>query len=304
MELRHLRSFVVLAEERHFGRAAARLHIAQPALSQQLRQLERETHTRLMDRSTRRVELTEAGRLLQDRAAEILAAVDRTSTDLTLLAAGRAGQVRLGFVGTATYDVLPKVALRVRDELPDIELDLRGELLGPELIDQLRQGELDIAVLRPGSPVPGELESRHLRDEPLVAVLPADHPGARADRVRLRDLTGMQLITHPSGHRSTMQPLVLDVCRRAGLDPDVIEVGETGTLVVFVAAGLGFGLVPSSVRALRLDGVAYVPLAGPPELAPLVLASRPGPSPAVARVAALLTAVVSDSASAGPGPPG
>ncbi|MFC4946569.1 LysR family transcriptional regulator [Pseudonocardia sp. GCM10023141] len=295
MELRHLRSFAVLAEERHFGRAAARLHIAQPALSQQLRQLERETGTRLMDRSTRRVELTEAGRLLQDRAMEILAAVDRTSADLSLLAAGRAGRVRLGFVGTATYDVLPQVALRVRDELPDIELELRGELLGPALIDRLRAGELDIAVLRPGSAVIDDLEVLQLRDEPLVAVLPADHPEARSNNLDLRGLDGMQLITHPSGHRSMMQPLVVDACRRAGLDPRVLEVGETGTLVVFVAAGLGFGLVPASVRALRIDGVAYVPLAGQQVIAPLVLAHRPEPAPAVGRVSALVAAVTADS---------
>ena len=126
MELRHLRSFAVLAEERHFGRAAARLHIAQPALSQHLRQLEHEVGVRLMDRSTRRVELTEAGRLLHDRTREILATLDRTTADLALLAAGRAGRVRVGFVGTATYDVLPRVAQRVRAELPDLELDLHG----------------------------------------------------------------------------------------------------------------------------------------------------------------------------------
>ncbi|RTL69574.1 MAG: LysR family transcriptional regulator [Pseudonocardiaceae bacterium] len=290
VELRHLRSFVVLAEELHFGRAAARLHIAQPALSQQLGQLERETGGRLMDRSTRRVELTEAGRLLQGRAVEILAAMDRTSADLGLLAAGRAGLVRLGFVGTATYDVLPRVALRVRDELPDVELDLRGELLGPALLDRLRQGELDIAVLRPGPAPLDDLDVVHLRDEPLVAVLPARHPKAGADSVALRELDGMQLVTHPSGHRSTMQPLVLDVCRRAGLDPRVVEVGETGTLVAFVAAGLGFGLVPASVRALRLDGVAYVPLAGRRITTALVLARRRDPAPTVTRVSALVAA--------------
>ncbi|GAY08081.1 LysR substrate-binding domain-containing protein [Pseudonocardia sp. N23] len=291
MELRHLRSFVVLAEERHFGRAAARLHIAQPALSQQLRQLEREVGAALMDRSTRRVELTEAGRLLQQRAGEIVASVDRTSTDLALMAAGRAGLVRVGFVGTATYDVLPRVALRVRNELPDVELELHGELLGPALLEGLLAGDLDIAVLRPGPVLPEGVEVVELRTEPLVAVLPADHPMAGAADVSLTDLAGAPVITHPSGRRSTMQPLVLDTFRRAGLDPEIVEVGETGTLVVFVAAGIGIGLVPASVRALRLDGVAYVPLAGAPVDVPLVLAHRPEPSVAAGRVAALVAAV-------------
>lgn len=291
MEIRHLRSFVVLAEERHFGRAAARLHVAQPALSQQLRRLEQELGVTLLDRSTRRVDLTEAGRLLQGRARQLLADVDRTTGDLEALAAGLAGTVRLGFVGTATYDVLPQVARRVRTELPAVHLDLRGELLGPALLDALVDGDLDLAVLRPGGSVPADLVVRRLRTEPLVAVLPAQHPLAGAAEVALADLAGEPLVTHPSGHRSSMQPRVLDVYRRAGLEPELVEVGETGTLVVFVAAGLGVGLVPASVRALRLDGVAYVPLAGPPEEVPLALAHRPDPGTAAARVAELVVEV-------------
>jgi DNA-binding transcriptional LysR family regulator len=292
VQLRHLRSFVVLAEERHFGRAAARLHIAQPALSQQLGRLEHEIGTRLVDRSTRRVELTAAGRLLHERAREILATVDRTTSDLDLLATGRAGKVRLGFVGTATYDVLPRVTQRIRTELPDLDLDLRGELLGPALLDALRAGELDLAVLRLGPARPDDLVTVVLREEALVVALPADHPAAALAEVDLADLAGTPLITHPAGHRSTMHPLVLDACRRAGLDPEVVEVGETSTLVVFVAAGLGIGLVPESMRALRLDGIAYVPLAGDPVRVPLALAHRPDPPPTVARVAALVSAVV------------
>ncbi|MEI5673186.1 MULTISPECIES: LysR substrate-binding domain-containing protein [unclassified Nocardioides] len=291
MEIRHLRAFVVLAEERHFGRAAARLHVAQPALSQQLRRLEDELGVTLLDRSTRRVDLTEAGRLLRDRALRLIADVDRTTGDLAALATGLAGTVRLGFVGTATYDVLPPVARRVRAELPDVRLELHGELLGPALLDALVAGELDLAVLRPGSSTPDGVVVRELRREPLVAVLPAHHPLADAPAVSVADLAGEPLVTHPSGHRSSMQPRVLEVYRRAGLEPELVEVGETGTLVVFVAAGLGVGLVPASVRALRLDGVAYVPLAGEPELVPLALAHRSSPGVAVARVAALVAEV-------------
>jgi DNA-binding transcriptional LysR family regulator len=292
VELHHLRSFVVLAEERHFGRAARRLRIAQPALSQQLRRLEHEVGARLMDRTTRRAELTEAGRLLQRRATEILATVDRTTSDLALLGAGRAGRVRLGFVGTATYDVLPRVAQRLRVELPDVELELRGELLGPALLDAVRDGALDLAVLRPTPVAPDALVVVPLREEPLVAVLPSSHPAASAAAVSLAELAGLPLITHPAGHRSTMAPLVLDTVRRAGLDPEVVEVGETGTLVVLVAAGLGVGLVPASVRALRLDGVAYVPLTPATVTVPLVLVHRPDPSAVVSRVASLIQGLV------------
>ncbi|WP_425842277.1 LysR family transcriptional regulator [Streptomyces fractus] len=295
MEIRHLRSFLVLAEECHFGRAAERLHIAQPALSQQLKALEREVGVLLLERSTRHVGLTEAGRLLQERAAQVVATLERTRTDLDLLAAGQAGNVRLGFVGTATYDVLPRAAHRLRAELPAVHLDLRGELLGPDLLDAVREGALDLAVLRMSAPLGGDgLEVHHLRDEPLVAVLPAHHPLADAPEVGLASLAGESFVTHPAGHRSTMQPLVLDACRRAGFEPaDVVEVSETGTLVVFVAAGMGVALVPEPVRALRLDGVAYVPLSGPPQLTSLVLAQRPGAPTIVRRVGDVVRSVTS-----------
>ncbi|MFI9604216.1 LysR family transcriptional regulator [Streptomyces sp. NPDC052043] len=295
MEIRHLRSFLVLAEERHFGRAAQRLHIAQPALSQQLKTLEREVGTTLLDRSTRHVDLTEAGRLLQDRAGQIIAALERTRTELDLLTAGRAGSVRLGFVGTATYDVLPLVAQRLRAELPAVHLDLRGELLGPDLLDAVREGTLDLAVLRTSAAPGGGLVIHHLRDEPLVAVLPAGHRLAGSSAVDLAAFADEVFVTHPAGHRSTMQPRVLEACRRAGFEPaDVVEVSETGTLVVFVAAGMGVALVPESVRSLRLDGVVYVPLTGAPEFAPLALARRAEASPVVRRVADVVRSVVSN----------
>ncbi|PWJ54412.1 transcriptional regulator, LysR family [Quadrisphaera granulorum] len=284
METRLLRSFVVLAEEQHFGRAAARLHIAQPALSQQLKQLEQQLGARLLDRSTRKVGLTAAGALLQERAQQVLADLDRTAADLALVASGRAGRVRLGFVGTATYELLPSVARRVRAELPGVELELHGELLAPALLDRVLGDGLDLAVLRPSGPPPAGLVVEELRREPLVVALPAGHRLAEREAVALGELAGEVLVAHPSGRRSTLQPLVLDACRAAGFEPEVIEVGETGTLVALVAAGLGFGLVPDAVRALRLDGVVYRPLAGDPVEVPLALVHRADPSPLVRRV--------------------
>ncbi|WP_222437564.1 LysR family transcriptional regulator [Quadrisphaera oryzae] len=290
VETRLLRSFVVLAEEQHFGRAAARLHVAQPALSQQLKSLEQQVGARLLDRSTRRVELTDAGRLLRERALQLLADLDRTTADLALVAAGRAGRVRIGFVGTATYALLPSVARRVREELPGVELELRGELLAPALLDAVAADDLDLAVLRPSGPPPAGLVVEELRREPLVVALPTGHRLAGRDAVALADLAGEVLVAHPSGRRSMLQPLVLDACRAAGVEPEVIEVGETGTLVALVAAGLGFGLVPDAVRALRLDGVVYRPLGGDPVQVPLALAHRLDPAPAVRRVAAVISA--------------
>lgn len=297
MELRHLRSFAVLAEERHFGRAAARLHIAQPALSQQLQQLEREVGVRLVDRSSRRVELTEAGRLLLGRAHDVLDTLGRTTEELGLLAEGRLGRVVVGLVGTATYDVLPRLAREARARLPEVVLDLHGEALAPDLRTRVREGGLDLAVLRPGEDDEAlGLLVEPLRTEPLVALLPAGHPAAASGSVALAALREDAFVVHPSGGRSSLHAVVLGACERAGFRPrERHEVAETATLAVLVAAGLGVALVPAPVQALRLDGVVAVPLEpGPagPETVDLALARRPDASPAALRVAALLTGLL------------
>jgi DNA-binding transcriptional LysR family regulator len=292
MELRHLRSFTVLAEERHFGRAATRLHIAQPALSQQIKQLERELGVSLFTRSTRRVEPTEAGLRFAEHARAVLGDVARAEADMELLASGHGGRVSVGFIGTATYDVLPRVAREVRRELPDIELVLRGELLSPQLVAGLTDRTYDLALLRPDPLNSGDLTQRSLRTEPLVAVLPAHHPLAGRRRIPLSALADEAFVMHPSGNRSSMHEEVLRACAAAGFQPTAVtEVGETATLVVFVAAGLGVALVPAPVRSLGLDGVAYVALTDAPTV-DLALATRADDhSPAVRRVAAIVGTV-------------
>ena len=295
MELRHLLSFAVLADERHFGRAATRLHIAQPALSQQIKQLERELGVSLFTRSTRRVEPTEAGLRFAEHARTVLGDVARAEADMGQLASGHAGRVSMGFVGTATYDVLPRVAREVRRELPDVELELHGELLSPQLITGLADHTYDLALVRPDPLNSANLTQRPLRTEPLVAVLPSGHALAGRRRIALSALADEAFVMHPSGHRSSMHEEVLRACAAAGFEPTVVtEVGETATLVVFVAAGLGVALVPEPVRSLGLAGVAYVSLADPPTV-DLALATRADDhSPAVRRVAALVAACVGD----------
>jgi DNA-binding transcriptional LysR family regulator len=291
MELRHLRSFEALVGHRHFGRAAASLHLAQPALSQQIKQLERELGVELFTRTTRRVEVTEAGERLRSHARTVLAGADEAVADLRRLASGTTGRVAVGFVGTATYDVLPGLARRAREELPDVELELRGEVLSPDLARGLLERTHDLAVLRPG--VDDRLAWRPLRTERLVAALPRDHRLARRRRLDLAELAGEAFVTHPSGHRSSFQRTVLDACAAAGFVPDpVLEVAETATLMVFVAAGMGVALVPEPVRSLGLAGVVHVPLRRAPT-AELALAHRAEDvSPAARAVADLLAAVV------------
>lgn len=288
MDLRQLRHFLTLAEECHFGRAAARLHVAQPALSQQVKQLERELGVSLFNRSTRHVELTEAGRHLVEHARVLVAEEERTLAHMRELATGHAGRVSVGFIGTATYDVLPRVARTVRARLPGITLDLRGETLNPELVEGLRSGVFDLAVLR-GSVDEEDISTLPLRSEPLVAVVPAHHRLADRPSIPLADLAEEPFVIHPSRHRSSMYDLVLAACGRAGFAPaQVLEVGETATLVVLVAAGHGVALVPASVQSLHVEGVTYVPLAGT-EAVDLVLARRARrDSAAVDQVAAVI----------------
>ena len=293
MELRRIQYFVAVAEERHFGRAAARLQMAQPPLSQQIKQLEAEMGVTLLLRSTRRVELTPAGERFLDRARQILASVDDAVDEATRVADGLLGTLAIGFTGSATYDMLPSLARALRVELPGIELDLRGELLTPVQAAALLDGTLDLAFLRPPVGSPG-LDVRVLRREPLIAVLPESHALAGRMRVKLADLRDEPFITYPSHHRSVVHEAVLDACEQSGFVPSLAhEVGETSTLVSFVAAGLGGALVPASVQHLQITGARYVPLAGPRREVELALATRAhDPSPLVARVRTRAEALV------------
>jgi DNA-binding transcriptional LysR family regulator len=261
MELRHLRSFVAVAEERHFGRAAERLHMAQPPLSQQIRRLETELGATLLHRTTRNVELAPAGEVLLARAREILAAVDSATEDARRAARGEFGRLAVGFTGSATYALLPQVATALRIELPGVVLDLRGELLTPAQVAGLLDGSLDLGLLRP--PVrDGDLAVEVVRREPLVAVLPEGHPLAEADSVPLEELEGEPFVVYPSHFRSVVHDAVEETCAAHGFRPHVaLEVSETATLVSFVAAGLGVSLVPESVRHMTVHGAVYRPLA-------------------------------------------
>jgi DNA-binding transcriptional LysR family regulator len=261
MDLRHLRYFVAVAEERHFGRAAARLHMAQPPLSQQIRRLEAELGAPLLHRTTRRVELAPAGEVLLARAREILAAVDAAAEDARRAARGEFGRLAIGFTGSATYAVLPALADALRNALPGVVLELRGELLTPAQVAGLLDGTLDLGLLRP--PVrERSLEVEILRREPLVAVLPKAHRLAAAAVVPLEQLEEEPFVMYPSHFRSVLHDAVEDTCAAHGFRPRVaLEVSETATLVSFVAAGLGVSLVPDSVRHMTVEGAVYRPLA-------------------------------------------
>lgn len=276
MELRHLRYFVAVAEERHFGRAAERLHMAQPPLSQQIRQLESELGVLLLHRTTRRVDLTDAGTAYLDRARGILASVDDAGAEAQRVDQGLVGRLVIGCVGSATYSLLPALARRLREELPGIDFSFRGEMLVPDQVEALRAGVIDLALLRPPVAGPG-LEVRPLRKDRLIVALPDGHRLVDRRRVRVADLRDEDLVVHPSRGRSMMHGLVEDLCREAGFRPRVRhEVAETSTLVTFVAAGLGVAVVPEPVGTLGVPGVAYRPLSPADAGVELAVALRAG----------------------------
>lgn len=256
MELRHLRYFAAVAETRHFGRAAEQLHLAQPALSQSVRQLERELGTPLLHRTTRQVSLTPAGEFLQREAERILAAVESAVDGVQRIAEGRHGLVRMGFTGVAAYSLLPRVARVVQEQLPDISLEIHADLLTPAQVLALREGALDLAVLRP--PVDGDdLELRTIEVEPLVLAAPADHALAAADSVRMSDLRSAPMVGYADEH-SAINHAVQRSCAEAGFSPRVVHRAPgTGVLLAFVAAGLGVGLLPASARVAPLEGVVF-----------------------------------------------
>ena len=288
MELRHLRYFVAVAEERHFGRAAARLHMAQPPLSQQIRQLEGELGLPLLTRSTRRVDLTPAGAAYLERAREILAAVDAAGEEAERIASGRSGRLVVGCVGSATYSLLPSLARRLREEVPEVYFGFRGEMLSPEQAAMLHDGSLDLALLRR---VPDEtgLTVTAVRHDRLLVAAPHGHRLAGRRRLRAADLADEDLVVHAGGGRSAMNAVVHGLFEGAGLEARVAhQVAETSTLVTFVAAGLGIAVVPEPTSALAVPGVVYVPLVGAPRME-LVAANRSGdPNPVLARALEIL----------------
>lgn len=289
MELRHLRYFRAVAEELHFGRAAERLHIAQPPLSQQVRQLERELGVSLLTRSTRRVELTRAGEAYLRRAIAVLDAVDDAGHQARRVAQGLEGHLSIGCVGSATYSVLPRLVRALREQMPRVEITIRGEMLAPAQLDALRNRDVDIALLRPPVDDP-EVQTEFVRRDRLIVALPTAHPLAGRDALAVADLRDEEFIAHAGQDRSVMGRLLTAICADAGFAPRIRqEVSETSTLVTLVAAGLGVAVVPAPTADLDVAGVTYRPLE-PPTLGVDLVAAHLGDAapPAVERALVVL----------------
>ncbi len=280
-DLRQLRSFVAVAEELHFGRAAVRLGIAQPPLSQQIRRLEERLGVPLFVRTRRSVELTPVGELLLEGARPLLAHARELEDTIRNAEDMEGGTVRLGFVGSAAYDVVPTLVRRARVDLPGLSV-IAVELPTTRQLAALRRGSLDAGIVR--LPVEDEatLERLPLTSDPTVAAVPDTHPLAGRARIALAELAGEPFIIWSRRNNPRAHDDVIEACRDAGFAPRVVqEPGEIDTMLSLVAAGLGVALVPGSMRRIRPNGVRYPSLEGRPipiSLALMWNTQRAGPA--------------------------
>jgi DNA-binding transcriptional LysR family regulator len=290
LNLRHLQFFVVLAEELNFTRAARRLHVAQPALSQQIRALEDRLGAALIDRSSRPMRLTEAGTYFFAEARQILSQYEQASGAAREIGQGVRGWLGIGFTRSAMYSVLPPALKRFSAAHPGIELKLY-EMLTEEHAPALREQRIHVGIGRQAQPVDG-CTTRVLLQEKLMAAVPADHPLAAARRLRIQDLADAPFVFYPKYPNAQFPRLVEGLCRDAGFAPKVVhQAYEIQTAIALVAAGLGVTLVGESVARHGRADVVYLPLAGrsASALTTLTATYRTGdPSPALRDFLAVL----------------
>lgn len=273
MELRHLRYYVAVAEELHFHRAADRLHISQPPLSQQIRALERELGVVLLERNRRSVAMTAAGTAFLRDAREILAAVDAATETVRSVARGEAGRLAVGFVGSAMHGALPGVLRAHRRAYAQVQLVLT-ELPTAGQLEALMSGRIDVGVIRPPVREPG-LAFETIHTEPFVVALPEDHALAARDEVALAELVAEPFVLLARREAPGLYESLGQAMADAGGMPGAVqEAREMQTVVGLVAAGLGVSLVPASVGADEHRGVAYRPIAGTAPTVELALAWR------------------------------
>ena len=256
IELRHLRYFLAVVETLHFSKAAERLGMAQPPLSQQIRRLEELIGHRLFDRTTRGVKLTLAGQLLADRTRSTMEKIQDDLEQVRRLGRGEEGTLTVGFSGSVMFAELPAAIEAYRRRYPKVELRLR-EMTTHAQIPALLDGTLDLAFMRDGDPTEG-IRMTRMFEEPFVAVLSEAHPLARKRALRIRDLRKEPFVLFAR----RMGPLAFDrtmaCCESNGFRPNIVQdAPQWPTLVSLVAAGLGVSLAPACVANVTIPGAVY-----------------------------------------------
>ena len=298
MELRQVRYFVAVAEELHFGRAAKRVHVAQPALSKQVMNLERELGARLLERRGRKVELTEAGRVFLERALVILEGVAEAELATARAGSGEMGRLTVGFTGMALYGVAPRIVKAFGERHPGVDLALR-EMRTPAMTEALLGKRLDVGFLHPPVGAAGEtLAFEGVTSEPLIAALPEGHALCELPEVPLGRLAEERFVIVPRDEGPELHDRIMGTCHASGLSPSVANRNAPSqtTALGLVAAGVGVSLVWESMRNLGRSGVVYRPLAGQTPRLETALAWRSDdPSPILAAFLALAREFATDA---------
>lgn len=273
VDVRRLRYFLAVAEELHFGRAAERLHIAQPALSRQIASLEAGIGALLFDRTRSNIHLTAAGEALLPRARDILARVADAARVARRAAEGTVGIIQVGFVGSATFSILPGILNAFRTGHREVELVLHA-MNTSELRVALIDRSIDVAFARPGISDP-EIVNEVVYREPLIVALSESDPLAAQNHIALSELAARPFILYPRHPRPSFADTILQICREQGFSPDIAqETMEIQTALSLVSVGAGVSLVPEATSEAQLNGVAYRPILGDAPQTQLSLAYR------------------------------
>jgi DNA-binding transcriptional LysR family regulator len=262
-ELRRLRYFLAVAEERNFTRAAERLHIAQPALSRQVRELERELGVELLARTTHKVEPTEAGRMLLERGPALLEAADSLWRGVRAYADGRLGTLTLGYGMSAGYETAPQLLAAMSEEAPGIEVSARVMAFA-DIVDSVAAGTLDVGLVRSAQldALPADVELTLLRRERQGIVISREHPLAQdATEIDPADLDGLKLLLHPRAHNPGHYDEIMEICARAGAKPEVLYRGlDFDASYTPVASGAAVTMVGLSGRIGLPSGLVWLPV--------------------------------------------
>lgn len=282
MELRHLRYFIAVAEELNFTRAAEKLHIAQPPLSQQIQHLEAELGFQLFRRTKRTVHLTAAGQVFFEEAGKILQQVDRAIQLGRQTSRGELGQLTIGFVSSAAHNVVPAILQAFRTRCPAVKLELH-ELTTNEQLQRLRFGQIDIGFVRPPVEEDG-INSEIIFREPLIVALPETHHLADRAKVELRQLSTEPFILFPRSLAPGLYDPIVSLCQQAGFSPIAAqEAIQMQTIVSLVAAEMGVAIVPASMQNFQRSGVVYKALPESTCIVAIALIWRSDPTAAVQR---------------------
>ncbi|MEW5562762.1 LysR family transcriptional regulator [Enterobacter asburiae] len=260
IELRHLRYFVAVAEELHFGRAAARLNISQPPLSQQIQILEQQIGARLFARTNRSVSMTAAGKQFLNDARQILMQVEEAAARAARLHHGETGELRIGFTSSAPFiQAVSDTLSRFRRQYPDVHLQTR-ESNTREQIAPLNEGALDLGLMRK-TQLPDTLDWQVILREPLLAMVPRDHRLAQCDAVTLTELVQEPLVFFDPRVGTGLYDDILGLLRPYGAPIITQEVGEAMTIIGLVSAGLGVSILPASFKKVQLNEMRWLPIA-------------------------------------------